>query len=222
MRQRRNLRVGLLRRRRVLRQLLWREVLHLQPGATASRSNRPHRSTEDLDTCSGTYVCSPAGACRLKDTQPCSTNDNCASSICGRFYKDVDGDGYGDMAMTATFCTAAPSASPPWVTRGDDCCDKDAKVFPGQTEYQLYASAACDDTFDYDCNGIDDKEYPFTASCATAGDGTCDPTSHDGWSGGIPVCGKNGNLSHCGPSFCGPVACCIVARTDMNVPQRCR
>ena len=180
------------------------------------------KGTEDLDTCSGTYTCSPLGACRLKDTQPCTMNEDCASSICGRFYRDTDGDGYGDTTMSATFCTAAPSATPNWAVRGDDCCDKDANVHPGQTAYQASESTACGTTFDYDCNGSEDRQYPFTYSCTTASDGSCDPISHDGWSGGVPACGKTGNLSHCGPSFCGPLECCVVTSTDTGAMQRCR
>jgi len=39
-------------------------------------------NAEDPPTCSGTNICNAAGACTLKNGQPCSTNGSCASNFC--------------------------------------------------------------------------------------------------------------------------------------------
>jgi hypothetical protein len=45
---------------------------------------------------------------------------------------------------------------------GDDCCDTDARAHPGDLVY-FDAEDACG-SFDYDCNGTDDPQYPV-ANC---------------------------------------------------------
>jgi hypothetical protein len=64
---------------------------------------------------------------------------------------DQDGDGH--MA-----------AGPPCF--GDDCCDTDANVHPGQTAY--FTSPSLCGSFDYDCDGASTAEYPV-ANCQWVG-----------------------------------------------------
>ncbi len=66
-----------------------------------------------------------------------------------RFYRDADGDGYGDAAHPYIDC-AAPRG---YVARADDCDDADAGVHPG-------ANGPCDDGRDNDCDGVVDNELP--------------------------------------------------------------
>ncbi len=47
-------------------------------------------------------------------------------------YKDQDGDGYGDPAISLQTCDQAPG----YVTDNTDCDDSDASAHPGQTWYQ--------------------------------------------------------------------------------------
>jgi len=49
---------------------------------------------------------------------------------------------------------------------GDDCCDNDARTHPGATDFQE-APDACG-SFDYDCNGKDEREYGKAATCDQA------------------------------------------------------
>ena len=64
---------------------------------------------------------------------------------------DQDGDGH-------------LAAGPPCF--GDDCCDTDANVHPGQTAY--FTSASLCGSFDYDCDGASTAEYGV-ANCQWVG-----------------------------------------------------
>jgi hypothetical protein len=55
------------------------------------------------------------------------------------YYADMDGDGYGDAAMSTTTCDGAPDG---YVEDATDCNDADAAINPGMEEV---------------CNGIDDN-----------------------------------------------------------------
>ena len=64
------------------------------------------------------------------------------------WFRDADGDGYGDPGVPAYACSA-PSG---YVADGSDCSDVDASVHPGGTE-------ACNGRDD-DCDGLVDDEDP--------------------------------------------------------------
>jgi len=64
----------------------------------------------------------------------------------GTYYRDSDGDGYGDAGSNTTAC-AAPSG---YVSSTTDCDDRDAAVNPG-------ASEICDGV-DNDCDGLTDDD----------------------------------------------------------------
>ncbi len=67
---------------------------------------------------------------------PLDAPDVCSSQ--GTYYRDSDGDGYGDPEVYLTVCTQ-PSG---YVSNSDDCSDSNALVKPGSEEV---------------CNGIDDN-----------------------------------------------------------------
>jgi hypothetical protein len=77
------------------------------------------------------------------------------------FYRDADGDGYGDPAATLEACAAPPG----YVTVGGDCDDTRAEVHPGAPEI-------CDG-LDNDCNGLiddlrDELDEAVAHGCAHA------------------------------------------------------
>jgi hypothetical protein len=84
----------------------------------------------------------------------------CSTGPCAVYYKDGDGDGYGDPAATTVACASATPTG--YVTNNQDCDDGDPKVNPGQTAYFSYPSQV-KHTFDYNCDGTLEKgipEYP--------------------------------------------------------------
>lgn len=64
------------------------------------------------------------------------------------FYKDADGDLYGNAASTTTACAAPPG----YVSNSTDCNDSSKTTYPGATE-------TCDGA-DNDCDGIKDEGTP--------------------------------------------------------------
>ena len=88
----------------------------------------------------------------------------CPNGTCRLFYRDSDGDGFGDKdgnLGTNTAVIGCVGQPPPvgYKDRADDCDDGDANVFPGQTQWFATASAG-KGTFDYNCSGKVDKELP--------------------------------------------------------------
>jgi hypothetical protein len=102
-------------------------------------------------SCSGTYTCSGinATACNA----PAGTT----------YYKDADGDGYGDPATTAIGCGSIPAG---YVANNTDCCDADKNAHPGVTTYYTTAikagtGSACG-TWNYNCSSPVTIVYEYT------------------------------------------------------------
>ena len=64
-------------------------------------------------------------------TDPDNTSD------CRVFYRDNDGDGYGDSSQSICACKSRSNYTS---SKGGDCCDDDFRVFPGQQEFFSDAS----------------------------------------------------------------------------------
>jgi hypothetical protein len=75
---------------------------------------------------------------------------------------------------------------------GNDCCDTDAKAHPGQTTF--FAQADACGSFDYNCNGQLDAQYPVNLTCGGTGLSGC-----SGGSAflGDPGCGNSGLFATC-------------------------
>jgi hypothetical protein len=72
------------------------------------------------------------------------------------FYKDIDGDGYGDINSIIVASGSAPNG---YVANNTDCNDGDSEINPGQSE--IYS-----DSIDNNCDGIINETYKigdFTA-----------------------------------------------------------
>jgi len=92
---------------------------------------------------------------------------------------DLDGDGHKSTACG-----------------GDDCCDKDARVHPGATDWQP-GPAACGG-YDYDCNGTEEKQVGVanchvTIGCQGTGfdqDTPCGAQAGHTWCLGLVMCNQ--------------------------------
>jgi MYXO-CTERM domain-containing protein len=89
------------------------------------------------------------------------------------WYRDEDGDGYGDPSTEFDLCTGE-SPEPGWTELGDDCDDADSARYPGALEY-------CD-AIDNDCSGVVDDNLAYTDGWTDSdGDGYGDPGAPTSW-----------------------------------------
>jgi cysteine-rich repeat protein len=111
------------------------------------------------------------------DGEPCTGPDVCSGGRCrGAAYPiwhaDADRDGHGDPA-TAVCAASRPSG---YASAGDDCCDGDADVHPGQWDY-FTASYECPagsaPSWDFDCDGEVEREWTNCGYCEATGGFGC-------------------------------------------------
>lgn len=106
--------------------------------------------------CCGTACAAPATC----ETGSCSCGGKtCASGAsCVVWHLDKDGDTFGaaDAATDQIGCSDSPPGAA-YVLDATDCYDDNVYVFPGQTQY-FYAQRG-DQSFDYDCDGQEAKQY---------------------------------------------------------------
>jgi hypothetical protein len=135
----------------------------------------PHRCRDMLRRCDGCNITDPA-SCSGANLVTCSLDGLPQSTPCPKGCKDgkccVDGDGDG-----FTPCDG-------------DCNDGNTLVHPGQKSFFETAAAG---SYDYDCNGKDELQYPDQVNCHGSG-GSC---SGDGWTGQVPKCGDGGQFVVC-------------------------
>jgi hypothetical protein len=127
-------------------------------------------------------------------TETCDTVDqDCDGSVDEglrvTWYLDSDGDTYGDPTTGVEAC-AQPSSS--YVESAGDCYDSNGDAYPGQTSY--FDNDRGDKSFDYDCDGTEEQEYPDFSSCSESAGGNCNGS--DGWwdyygtMSTVPECGE--------------------------------
>ncbi len=95
---------------------------------------------------------------------------------------------------------------------GDDCCDTDKNVHPGQTAF-FTKPGACGG-FDYDCSGKIVEQYG-AASCSW----DAFSCSGDGFAAPVPSCGQSGNFTSCGVPWYDVFTC---HGSDAPQVQGCR
>ena len=100
--------------------------------------------------------------CDGKDNDCNGTIDENIKTI---FYRDADGDGFGDASNSTQACTAPPG----YASNNTDCNDDDNAVYPGAIEI-------CDGK-DNDCNGTIDEDIKTTFYRDADGDGFGDATN---------------------------------------------
>jgi len=73
------------------------------------------------------------------------------------WFPDADGDDFGRTAAQVSACAAPTSGK--WVSKGGDCNDENASVFPQQKAYQSDGYPVSGGvSFDYDCSGQEQIE----------------------------------------------------------------
>jgi hypothetical protein len=105
--------------------------------------------------------CGGATAPKCADGKACKDASDCESGVCGIYYWDLDGDGYGSDIGMVRSCGRQPPADTS--TQGGDCCDSAAEAHPGATAYYELRNAC--GIYDYDCDGVEHKDRPSTAAC---------------------------------------------------------
>lgn len=95
------------------------------------------------------------------------------------YYKDSDGDSYGDAASSASSCTKPVG----YVLNSLDCYDQNKLAKPGQVAW--YEADRGDGSFDYDCNGEEQLRDPDVVVCYPL------PVT-PAWQDTVPGCGIQG------------------------------
>ncbi len=177
----------------------------------------------------------------------CSGVTCAAGHACVLWYPDVDQDGFGDGSKPKSGCDNLPPTDVnghSFVLDHTDCYDKNPDAHPGQTHY--FFTDRGDGSFDYDCNGVYDKQYrdglgyimvcsdckvPSTCDpCGTNNTNfytygfgcnsspTCGPSFSQAFQGSRP-CGTKGKLFACNSVF---LTCSSTIGSTDQVEERCR
>ena len=109
---------------------------------------------------------------------------------CAIYYRDEDGDGFGDAQVSLRWCDGAPPAG--YVARAGDCDDGDARAFPGQT--RAFDEERVGGGWDFDCDGKATRvEVGVVQDCQRTNTGCVG----GGWFKPLPQCGQQGKRMSC-------------------------
>jgi cysteine-rich repeat protein len=154
--------------------------------------------------CSGDeHVCIFTGI-SCEDGDPC-TYDSCApgrgcvSEAMLRWYRDADEDCYGDADDSICSGRRRPGegvhAPLGYVENRNDCCDLDFDVKPRVYWEWFEEPHDCGGTwapsFDYDCDGVEERKWPDPGYCDTGTGSGCWVV--EGWMEPVPSCGAEGS-----------------------------
>ncbi len=135
------------------------------PSSTAQGCDQPSGYVTNGQDCDDSDKYIHPGAeevCNEKDDDCDGSTDEGVKTT---FYRDYDGDGYGNASSTAQGCDQ-PSG---YVTNGQDCDDSDKYIHPGAEE-------VCNEKDD-DCDGSTDEGVKTTFYRDADGDGYGNPSS---------------------------------------------
>lgn len=149
--------------------------------------------------------------CNSKDDDCDTLVDEENSTGCDTYYADDDKDSYGDAGDSKCLCSAK---APHTATNKSDCYDGNAAAKPGTVSW--YGTHRGDGSYDYDCNGTQQKQYTNRFSCSGA---VWICASHrDGWTGSVPGCGITSTWARdCSGTFTG-----CDPSSKISLQQTCR
>jgi cysteine-rich repeat protein len=164
------------------------------------------------------------------DGDPCTTGDHCAGGSCvatGRlpvWYRDSDDDGYGVDTVT----TCAETRPSGYASTAGDCCDSNSQVNPGVRAFRpdsYTCGPAGTTSWDWDCNGHVEREYPNCETCSVAAPGTPgECAARSGWQRdvgcSVPWCGGEDVLVIC--QWNDAMGACTPSGDVESAAQRCR
>jgi hypothetical protein len=111
------------------------------------------------------------------------------------YYRDRDGDGYGDPHVVFR----ATKPPPGYVENSLDCFDGNAEARPGQKKY--FTTPRTDGSYDYDCDGKQSPEQSVVAGGCKVITRFGIPIrcwAEPGWRGRAAPCGEQGRwFSEC-------------------------
>ncbi len=171
---------------------------HGDPDVTTSACAAPVGWVTSSDDCDDTSAVKFPGNPELCDGLDNDCNGIVDDGATNTYYRDDDGDGHGDPAVTAQACAPPPG----YVASSDDCDDTSAAKFPGNPEICDGLDNNCNDVIDEgatttyyrdaDGDGYGDATIT-TSACApppgyVTNDGDCDDTSNAKFPGNPELC----------------------------------
>jgi hypothetical protein len=131
---------------------------------TTQSCSKPTGYVANNTDCDDAHATVHPGAAELCDGLDNNCDGQIDEGLTTTFYRDADGDGYGDATQTVQACLTTPP--PGYVANRTDCNDANAAIHPGATE-------VCDGV-DNNCNGSVDEGNPGGGyACSTGLLGVC-------------------------------------------------
>ncbi len=135
------------------------------PARPKQACSQPSGHVEDHTDCNDSDATMYPGRSETCDGKDNDCDGSTDEGVKTTYYRDADGDGYGNPSNTTQACSA-PSG---YVTNHTDCNDSDATMYPGRSE-------TCDGK-DNDCDGSTDEGVKTTYYRDADGDGYGNPSN---------------------------------------------